>query len=194
MGLSAAAGQEMGAILQQCGLLGSLPSGGAQAAVLRIVGNACAGLTALPCGTGRTLEAAPQGAPSVFSLELAPGRRHTLAVFLSTALVHALQAESESESQEEPEPRGPIPVLLDLDLPVVISLGRARVPIRDLLRLSTGSVVELDRTVSEPVDITINDSVIARGEIVVVEGNYGVRIQTVFGTACRSVAGLPGSR
>jgi flagellar motor switch protein FliN/FliY len=52
-------------------------------------------------------------------------------------------------------------------------------PIKDVLKLTTGSIVELDRTVSEPVDVIVNNCVIARGEVVVVEGNYGVRINQI---------------
>ena len=61
-------------------------------------------------------------------------------------------------------------------LPVSISFGRTFLPIKDVLKLTTGSIVELDRGVNEPVDVIVNNCVIARGEVVVVEGNYGVRI------------------
>jgi flagellar motor switch protein FliN/FliY len=50
---------------------------------------------------------------------------------------------------------------------------------RDVLKLSTGSIVELDRGVNEPVEVMVNRCLIARGEVVVVEGNYGVRIQEI---------------
>jgi len=49
-------------------------------------------------------------------------------------------------------------------------------PIKEVLKLTTGSIVELNRTLTEPVEVIINDRVIARGEVVVVDGNYGVRI------------------
>lgn len=70
-------------------------------------------------------------------------------------------------------------VLLDVQLPVSISFGSAQMPLRDVLKLSAGSVVELDRQPEEPVDIVVNDYVIARGEVVVVDGNYAVRIQEI---------------
>jgi len=70
-------------------------------------------------------------------------------------------------------------LLLDVELPVSVSFGRAQVPLKDVLKLTTGSIVELNRAVVEPVDIVINNRVIARGEVVVVEGNFGVRIQQV---------------
>jgi flagellar motor switch protein FliN/FliY len=51
--------------------------------------------------------------------------------------------------------------------------------LRDAVKLTTGSIVELNRRVTEPVEVIVNNCVIARGEVVVVEGNYGVRIQEI---------------
>lgn len=70
-------------------------------------------------------------------------------------------------------------VLLDVELPVSISFGRTQMQIRDVLKLSTGSIVELNRAVSEPVEVIVNNCVIARGEVVVVDGNYGVRVHEI---------------
>jgi flagellar motor switch protein FliN/FliY len=70
-------------------------------------------------------------------------------------------------------------VMLDVSLPVSISFGRTFLPIKDVLKLNSGSIVELDRGVSEPVEVIVNNCVIARGEVVVIEGNYGVRIQQI---------------
>jgi flagellar motor switch protein FliN/FliY len=70
-------------------------------------------------------------------------------------------------------------LLLDVDLPVSISFGKARVPMKDVLKLTTGSIVELDRGINDMVEVLVNHCLIARGEVVVVEGNYGVRIQEI---------------
>lgn len=88
-----------------------------------------------------------------------------------------------------PEPAAVLPVaasksktlelLLDVELPVSVSFGRAQLPLKDVIKLTTGSIVELNRTIAEPVEIIVNNCVIARGEVVVVEGNFGVRIQQV---------------
>jgi flagellar motor switch protein FliN/FliY len=67
-------------------------------------------------------------------------------------------------------------LLLDVALPVNVSFGKTYIQIREVLKLNTGSIVELNRFVTEPVDVVVNDCVIARGEVVVVDGNYGVRI------------------
>jgi flagellar motor switch protein FliN len=70
-------------------------------------------------------------------------------------------------------------LLLDVDLPVSISFGKAELPMRDVLKLTTGSIVELNRGIGDPVEVLINHCLIARGEVVVVDGNYGVRIQEI---------------
>lgn len=71
-------------------------------------------------------------------------------------------------------------LLLDVELPVSVSFGSAQLPLKDVLKLTSGSIVELDRSISEPVEVIINNCIIARGEVVVVEGNYGVRIQQII--------------
>jgi len=73
-----------------------------------------------------------------------------------------------------------IDLLLDVELPVSVSFGRAQLALKDVIKLTTGSIVELNRAVSEPVDVIVNNCVIARGEVVVVEGNFGVRIRQVI--------------
>ncbi|HEY7335627.1 MAG TPA: flagellar motor switch protein FliN [Bryobacteraceae bacterium] len=71
-------------------------------------------------------------------------------------------------------------LLLDVEMPLSVSFGRAQMPLKDVLKLTTGSILELDRTISEPVEVIVNNCAIARGEVVVVEGNFGVRIQQVI--------------
>ena len=61
-----------------------------------------------------------------------------------------------------------------------VSFGRTQMRLKDAVKLSTGSIVELNRTITEPVEIIVNNCVIARGEVVVVEGNYGVRIKEII--------------
>lgn len=79
----------------------------------------------------------------------------------------------------EPANLAALELLLDLELPVSISFGRAQLPLQHALKLSAGSLIELNRSVDDPVEIIVNDRVIARGEVVVVNGNYGVRIQEI---------------
>jgi flagellar motor switch protein FliN len=69
--------------------------------------------------------------------------------------------------------------ILDVELPITVSIGSTQLPLREILKLTTGSIVELDRLITDPVDILVNKCIIARGEVVVIEGNYGVRITHV---------------
>jgi flagellar motor switch protein FliN/FliY len=73
------------------------------------------------------------------------------------------------------EPRN-IDMLMDVDLPVAIELGRAKLSIADILALGPGSVVELNKLAGEPVDLLVNNKVVARGEVVVIDENFGLRI------------------
>jgi len=113
----------------------------------------------------------------------------TFALGIETELADAIRT-AEMPAVLRPEPAAPAPrspidnsktfeLLLDVQLPVAVSFGRAHVPLKDVLKITTGSIVELDRTVTEPVEIIVNNCVIARGEVVVVEGNFGVRVQEV---------------
>ena len=70
-------------------------------------------------------------------------------------------------------------LLLDVDIPVSISFGKAQLALKDVLKLTTGSIVELNRGVNDQVEVLVNQCLIARGEVVVVDGNYGVRIQEI---------------
>jgi flagellar motor switch protein FliN len=72
-----------------------------------------------------------------------------------------------------------IDMLLDVTLPISIELGRTNMSIEDVLNLGPGSIVELNKLAGEPVDLLINDKLIARGEVVVVDENFGIRITTM---------------
>jgi len=74
-----------------------------------------------------------------------------------------------------------------LDLPVTLSLevGRSRISIRNLLQLTQGSVVELDRAAGEPLDVYVNGTLVAHGEIVVVNDKFGIRLTDVISPAER---------
>lgn len=69
--------------------------------------------------------------------------------------------------------------VIDVPLTVTLRFGQREMRLRDVLELTTGSLVELDRQVEEPVDLMLGERVIARGEVVIVDGNYGLRIQQV---------------
>jgi len=75
---------------------------------------------------------------------------------------------------------GNLGLLMDVELVVSLRFGERTMLLRDILELGEGSVVELDRRVEEPVDLLLDGKMIARGEVVVVDGNYGLRVQKML--------------
>jgi flagellar motor switch protein FliN/FliY len=76
-----------------------------------------------------------------------------------------------------------IDLLRDVDLNVKIELGRSRMLVEDVLKLSEGSVVELDKLAGDPVDVFVNDRLVARGEVLVLNDNFCVRINEIVANA-----------
>ena len=76
-------------------------------------------------------------------------------------------------------------LLLEVELPLVVSFGETEMPLKDVMKLGVGSVIELGKSVNDPVTVTVNNKPIAKGEVVMVDGNYGVRILQVESTADR---------
>ena len=74
---------------------------------------------------------------------------------------------------------------MNVDLPVSISFGTTEMPLAEVLKLTTGSIVEFSHLLNEPVSVVVNDCLVARGDVVVVDGNYGVRISEVLARAQR---------
>ncbi len=96
-------------------------------------------------------------------------------------------AEFEQMQDESQPPSGEVNLDVILDVPVTLSMevGRTRVPIRNLLQLNQGSVVELDRAAGEPLDVFVNGTLIAHGEVVVVNERFGIRLTDVVSPAER---------
>ncbi len=92
---------------------------------------------------------------------------------------------SETRTERAAGPRLPenqssaAPLLMGVKLPIRILLGRTQLSLREITQLGNGAVVELDCSPDDPVQILVNDRVIAHGEIVVMAGNYGVRITKI---------------
>jgi flagellar motor switch protein FliN/FliY len=70
-------------------------------------------------------------------------------------------------------------MVMDVELSVSLRFGQRQLPLRDVLELSSGTVIELDRMVDEPVELLLDGKVIARGEAVIVDGNYGLRVTEI---------------
>ncbi len=80
---------------------------------------------------------------------------------------------SAADAQINPE------VLQNISVTLSVEVGRAMIKIRDLMRLTQGSVVELDRIAGEPLDLLVNKTVVAQGEVVLVNDRYGIRLTRV---------------
>jgi flagellar motor switch protein FliN/FliY len=80
-----------------------------------------------------------------------------------------------------PVPTEPVnlDLVLDVELNVTLRFGQRKLTLREVLELTSGSVIELDRQVEEPVELLLDGKVIARGEAVVIDGNYGLRVTEV---------------
>ncbi len=97
----------------------------------------------------------------------------------------AAAAATRRQPRREEAPKN-IERLLDVELDVVVRFGVTQMPLRDVVRIGVGSMVELDRGVDEPVELFINGRSLARGEVVVVDGYYGVRITEIGSRAERT--------
>jgi flagellar motor switch protein FliN/FliY len=76
-------------------------------------------------------------------------------------------------------------MLMDIPVEVSMEIGKAQMSIRDLLQLNPGSVVELDRLAGEPLDVLVNGTLIAHGEVVVVDDRFGIRLTDVISASER---------
>jgi flagellar motor switch protein FliN len=105
---------------------------------------------------------------------------------MSAAVAAPVAPDAAAPAAPVPTPaNGNLDLLLDIELPLAVRFGQAELTVQHLTRLGPGSVIDLRRSADEPVDVLVSGKVIARGEVVVVEGNYGVRVTEVISTAER---------
>ena len=138
----------------------------------------------------------PQGTQPLAHLEMTTPQA-TLGALVALAADATLVADlarlqSGSHNQVSPTPEAEddpsiqIERVIDVPLAVTLRFGQRHLTLREVLALSTGSLVELDRQVEEPVDLVLGDRLVARGEVVIVDGNYGLRVtEIVQGAANR---------
>ena len=91
----------------------------------------------------------------------------------------------ENESDLSETAKQNLDLIYDINVEVTVELGRTSMQIKDVLELSPGSVLELNKLAGETVDIFVNKSLIAKGEVVVINENFGVRITEIIGAAAR---------
>jgi flagellar motor switch protein FliN/FliY len=106
----------------------------------------------------------------------------SILLYFDGALVDALSATAAGSSDEADghtiHPHN-LKLVMDVELNVSLRFGQRSLPLREVLELSSGSVIELDRLVDEPVDLFLDGKLIARGEAVIVDGNYGLRVTEI---------------
>lgn len=190
-------------VLRTAGIEGSDEASEASTFV-EVIQQALSGVTAaisrrvkkeVNCAGGSETDSIPPDQPHRFQVNVSSEilGAHQIVVVISAALAAVLDTAAPVKEAALPTPASLTParveagpaapktmgLLMEVELPVGVSFGRAQMRLKDVIKLTTGSIVELNRSVTEPVEIIVNNCVIARGEVVVVEGNYGVRIQQI---------------
>jgi flagellar motor switch protein FliN len=151
-------------------------------------------------GYGRfTIKASENPEPALDRVQVAQitaaddeGNRASILMYLSPALSEAVRLSSQSGSAVPGSGKSTTSVagtamseqknldlVMDVELNVTLRFGQRQLTLREVLELTSGSVVELDRQVDEPVELLLDGKVIARGEAVVIDGNYGLRVTEV---------------
>jgi len=93
--------------------------------------------------------------------------------------IQHVQLEQLERSEQHEGAKSNLGIIMDVEVPVSVELGRTEMSIGGVLELGPGSVVELNKMASDPVDLYVNNKLIARGEVVVVDENFGIRITSV---------------
>jgi flagellar motor switch protein FliN len=161
-------------------------------ALLEVCRQAASSVCQRPVGTGITIEVEACARPSN-----APSSVHELKSPLKSWLHIACWYESNrvtapaSASWPADASLANLDVIMDIELPLIVRFGEKDMTLHSLTRLGPGSIIDLGRSPDEPVEVMINDRLVARGEVVAVGGNYGVRITEVLSTMerIRSLAG-----
>ena len=142
-----------------------------------------------PREVGADVAMLPSTGEAVTAVRLLDGESHVATL----ALVHLDEAQDAhdgeaAEVEFEPLQHAPaditghpLELLNDVELGVTVELGRTRMLLKEILQLAPGSVIELDRAAGGPVDLLVNNTLIARGEVVVIDEEFGIRITEVLG-------------
>jgi len=96
---------------------------------------------------------------------------------------------SEANATDDTGADGSIDLLLDVNIAVTVAIGKTEIPVRRLLRLGPGSVLELDKSIGEPADLYLRDTRFATGSVVVVDGRFAVKIKQILGLGDAEVTG-----
>lgn len=146
---------------QACGTAAGKPAGRDCQFTIELVGKA---------------DATPTDEPLIFEATFSDALKAYLAVWNALTPI-----DKPAAGGHAPKTAGDnLDVILDIDLPMAVRFGETELPLQALVELGPGSVVDLGRSPDEPVDVLVSGKMVARGEVVVVGGNYGVRITEVI--------------
>ncbi|MCY9673518.1 MULTISPECIES: flagellar motor switch phosphatase FliY [Bacillus] len=123
--------------------------------------------------------AAPQ-AQSAPAQQAAPAKRQAKPKPAAPVNVAPVEFEAFSEPQHTTSQLGNLDMLMDIPLSITVELGRTQRSVKEVLELSAGSIIELDKLAGEPVDILVNKRIVAKGEVVVIDENFGVRVTDIL--------------
>jgi flagellar motor switch protein FliN/FliY len=195
IGAPALAWSELGARILQAAGVDLIEQANARSTYIEAVQQSTSGLArAMTARMGRTIDATsgreePTGnARLTFTATVTCGdfQLPALCLMLSDELCSVLNVKTAIAQKTVSEPKAPpvapsrtMSVLLDVEMPVSIAFGRSSMQLKEVMKLTTGSAVELDRRADDDVELIVNNCVIARGQVVVVDGNYGVRITEI---------------
>ena len=131
-------------------------------------------ITGAPAGEGVSFDMAPQAAPAA-PAAAAPSGPAPDQVKVQQAQFPPLNIQGAA-----PEQHSNIQLLMDVPMQLTVELGRTRMLVQEILGLGEGSIIELDKLAGEPVDLLINNKLIAKGEVVVIDENFGVRVTDII--------------
>jgi flagellar motor switch protein FliN/FliY len=139
--------------------------------------------TEVTCEPGESLAAPPESETYAFiNVRAGDDPPAPLCLMASPAFLEQLasatpaEAPSAAPRSADPEESGGLRSLFDLEMPISISFGKVSVPLQEAMELRSGSLVPLNRAPDDPVELRVNERVVARGQIVMIDGNYAIRI------------------
>ncbi|WP_353855748.1 flagellar motor switch phosphatase FliY [Bacillus sp. Bos-x628] len=136
-------------------------------------------MQATPQSAPKLKQAAPQ-TQSAPVQQAAPPKRQAKPKPAEPVNVAPVEFEEFSEPQHTTNQLGNLDMLMDIPLSITVELGRTQRSVKEVLELSAGSIIELDKLAGEPVDILINKRIVAKGEVVVIDENFGVRVTDIL--------------
>ncbi|MGI6707464.1 MAG: flagellar motor switch phosphatase FliY [Clostridia bacterium] len=127
----------------------------------------------------------PGGSNPLYEEALTQRQQRGIPASSSKVNVQPVSFQSFDEEEDPRSDRDNIDLIMDVPLRVTVEVGKARKTVREILELSAGSIIELDKLAGDPVDILVNGKLVAKGEVVVIDDSFGVRVTDIVSPANR---------